>query len=76
MSCARWIRLSRLSTPKKGARRMAEPSERVRAIYEMMKTLSQAELALLREWLDAFIKLQEVEAKMKVYAEESEKGGA
>jgi hypothetical protein len=55
---------------------MAEPSERVRAIYEMMKTLSQAELVLLREWLDAFIKLQEVEAKMKVYAEESEKGGA
>jgi hypothetical protein len=55
---------------------MAEPSERVKAIYEMMKTLSQAELALLREWLDAFIKLQEVELKMKTYAEEGEKGGA
>jgi hypothetical protein len=55
---------------------MAEPSERVRAIYEMMKTLSPGELALFREWLDAFIRLQEVEAKMKAYAEEGKKGNA
>jgi hypothetical protein len=41
-----------------------------------MKTLSQAELALLRERLDAFIRLQEVEAKMKAHAGAGEKGGA
>ena len=34
-------------------------------IKEQVKTLSSEELLLLREWIDARIKLTEVEAKIK-----------
>lgn len=34
-------------------------------VKEQVKTLSREELMLLREWLDAWIKLIEVEAKIK-----------
>lgn len=34
-------------------------------IKEEVKTFSREELELLREWIDAWIKLTEVEAKIK-----------
>jgi hypothetical protein len=44
---------------------MAEPSARVKEIVEKVKTLSPDEQKLFREWLDAWIKLTEIEAKIK-----------
>lgn len=40
-------------------------SARLDKIKEEVKTLSREELKLLREWLDAWIKLTEIEAKIK-----------
>jgi len=40
-------------------------SAKLDKIKEQVKTLSREELMLLREWLDAWIKLTEVEAKIK-----------
>jgi hypothetical protein len=44
---------------------MAEPSARVKEIVEKVKTLFPEEQQLFREWLDAWIMLTEIEAKMK-----------
>ena len=59
---------------------MAELSERAKNVIEMFKTLTRPEQELLLEWMDALIRLNEVEAKMKAYADEQEKsdekGGA
>lgn len=41
-------------------------------IKEEVKTLSREELILLREWLDAWIKLTEVEAKIKALGSKSD----
>jgi hypothetical protein len=44
---------------------MAEPPARVKEIVEKVKSLSPNEQKLLREWLDAWIKLSGIEAKIK-----------
>ncbi len=41
-------------------------------VKEEVKTLSRKELILLREWLDARIKLSEVEAKIKALGSKSD----
>jgi hypothetical protein len=47
---------------------MAEPSAHVREIVEKVKALSPDEQKLFREWLDAWIRLTEVEEKIKTGA--------
>jgi hypothetical protein len=44
---------------------MAESSARVREIVEKVKAFSPDEQKLFREWLDAWIRLTEVEEKIK-----------
>lgn len=44
---------------------MPEPSAGVKRIFEMVKTLPPEEQRLFREWPDAWIKLVEVEEKIK-----------
>jgi predicted DNA-binding ArsR family transcriptional regulator len=44
---------------------MSESSARVKEIVEKVKALSPNEQKLFREWLDAWIRLTEIEEKIK-----------
>ena len=50
---------------------MPETSARVNRIVEMVKALPPEERRLFREWLDAWIRLTEVEAKIKALGSKS-----